>query len=563
MDVQCDHCNSEYEFDDGRIPDTGLSVKCSTCGHVFRVFRAGAGPDAAGLPDGSGAEWMVRQVNGNMFRFRELTTLQRWIVERKVSRDDEISKTGKHWKRLGDIAELATFFQVVAAQPAPAPAPVPQAQPPQQPGYPQPNTNPGWHPGSGPQQQMPQGTGPQQQMPHPPQQGGFDPSSGAAWEATPQPPPGWNQPSGNWQMGAPAQPPPSQTANADNIDLASFPPTAAADDDDDCDDMDYHQGGAGKWIVLLLVLVTAGGGLGAYVYRPDLFKGLFGGGVDKVAASHVDRGYGQLMRDSEAGMDAAIENFNKAITIDAAYADARAGLAEAELARAEYLKEEADALTKTIDKAPDDEKAEIKTRVEALRRESSQRSERAFNAAKESLKMSPEAVGPLRAMGDYYRFKGAIDKMTPLIDKARAAAPKDPIVAYVLGSSVAADKTASERAIRYFDEALEGAPGMNRARYKLARVFLLQGDQDKALLQIKSILKEEPGHERARALELDLEPSAPSPPEPAAPNEPEKKVLTYEQLLGQAERIRQSDRPRKALKLYEKATDMDPEDAEA
>ncbi|MEE8410058.1 MAG: tetratricopeptide repeat protein, partial [Myxococcota bacterium] len=74
------------------------------------------------------------------------------------------------------------------------------------------------------------------------------------------------------------------------------------------------------------------------------------------------------------------------------------------------------------------------------------------------------------------------------------------------------------------------------------------------------ILENEPGHERAKALELELAP--PAPPRPAAPKEPERKALTYEQLLGQAERLRQSDRPNKALKLYDKATDMEPEDAE-
>ena len=55
----------------------------------------------------------MRQANGNVFTFKELTTLQKWIVERKVARDDEISLTGESWKRLGNIAELASFFQVV------------------------------------------------------------------------------------------------------------------------------------------------------------------------------------------------------------------------------------------------------------------------------------------------------------------------------------------------------------------------------------------------------------------------------------------------------------------
>src|SRR2546423_1081542 len=70
-------------------------------------------PTQSGGPGGAAREWKVRQANGNVFTFKELTTLQKWIVERKVSRDDEISLTGESWKRLGNIAELASFFQVV------------------------------------------------------------------------------------------------------------------------------------------------------------------------------------------------------------------------------------------------------------------------------------------------------------------------------------------------------------------------------------------------------------------------------------------------------------------
>ncbi|KFE67709.1 hypothetical protein DB31_8192 [Hyalangium minutum] len=72
-------------------------------------------PSAQVLPPAApgSREWRLRQPSGNTFTFKDLTTLQKWIVERKVARDDEISLTGETWKRLGDIAELATFFQVV------------------------------------------------------------------------------------------------------------------------------------------------------------------------------------------------------------------------------------------------------------------------------------------------------------------------------------------------------------------------------------------------------------------------------------------------------------------
>ncbi|HUL58329.1 MAG TPA: zinc-ribbon domain-containing protein [Anaeromyxobacteraceae bacterium] len=141
MDVRCERCRAQYVFDDDQVTPAGLTVQCTNCGHVFRVKKkelvvtvpvkpeemegkqplpataaAPRAPGMAGDPDrAKEKEWRVRQANGNVFTFKELTTLQKWIVEQKVSRDDEISLSGDQWKRLGNIAELASFFQVVEA----------------------------------------------------------------------------------------------------------------------------------------------------------------------------------------------------------------------------------------------------------------------------------------------------------------------------------------------------------------------------------------------------------------------------------------------------------------
>jgi predicted Zn finger-like uncharacterized protein len=136
MDVRCERCGTEYEFDEDRITEAGVAVRCTHCGHVFMVKKksvvvTGPVPTGADRPPMAGGpipapsalppraagnrakEWKVRQPNGNLITFKELTTLQKWIVERKVSRNDEISMTGQSWKRLGNIAELSSFFQVV------------------------------------------------------------------------------------------------------------------------------------------------------------------------------------------------------------------------------------------------------------------------------------------------------------------------------------------------------------------------------------------------------------------------------------------------------------------
>ncbi|MFN0063292.1 MAG: tetratricopeptide repeat protein [Myxococcaceae bacterium] len=123
MDVRCDHCKTEYELDNARITEAGVSVKCAQCGHVFRVRKktmlvteslAPGDPELAStLTEGErGREWQLRQKD-KIVLIRELSTLQRWIVERKALADDELSLTGDVWKKLESIPELAPFFAVV------------------------------------------------------------------------------------------------------------------------------------------------------------------------------------------------------------------------------------------------------------------------------------------------------------------------------------------------------------------------------------------------------------------------------------------------------------------
>ena len=127
MDVGCPKCQTEYELDDARVTEDGVTVKCTTCGHVFRVkkkqlvvtlpsrgdppINLSTGPAAELPPAPPSREWKLRQPNGNIFPCRDLTMLQKWIIENKVSRDDEISLSGETWKRLGNIPELASFFE--------------------------------------------------------------------------------------------------------------------------------------------------------------------------------------------------------------------------------------------------------------------------------------------------------------------------------------------------------------------------------------------------------------------------------------------------------------------
>src|SRR5215470_616625 len=118
MDVRCEKCHTEYELEESKVTEAGVTVKCTSCGNLFKIKRKGAQPPPRPpeLPPttaDSGGMWLIRSPGGENRRFRELTTLQQWIVERKVTREAEISRTGESWKKLGEITELASFFAIV------------------------------------------------------------------------------------------------------------------------------------------------------------------------------------------------------------------------------------------------------------------------------------------------------------------------------------------------------------------------------------------------------------------------------------------------------------------
>jgi predicted Zn finger-like uncharacterized protein len=108
MDVTCNHCGAEYEFEETLISDRGTTVKCTACGHLFKIFHTRP-PSDKSLDT---KPWLVRKSNGLIEPLESLGELTRLIAKGQYTEDDEISRTSQVWKRLGDIAELQPFFQM-------------------------------------------------------------------------------------------------------------------------------------------------------------------------------------------------------------------------------------------------------------------------------------------------------------------------------------------------------------------------------------------------------------------------------------------------------------------
>jgi len=103
MDVRCNRCGTEYEFDDALISERGTTVKCTNCGLQFKVYPS----HHSGGPE----RWVVRTTEGRELVFTSLRELQRGIADRKVGPGDMLTRGQKPPRPLSSIAELEPFFQ--------------------------------------------------------------------------------------------------------------------------------------------------------------------------------------------------------------------------------------------------------------------------------------------------------------------------------------------------------------------------------------------------------------------------------------------------------------------
>jgi predicted Zn finger-like uncharacterized protein len=116
MEVRCSNCATEYEFDDALVSARGTSVKCTNCGHQFRVHPTTASPTVA-------EQWIVRDANNRETTFTSLRDLQQAIVRGQLSPQHQLSHGGQAFRPLEDIYELQTFFGAARQRPPGRPAP--------------------------------------------------------------------------------------------------------------------------------------------------------------------------------------------------------------------------------------------------------------------------------------------------------------------------------------------------------------------------------------------------------------------------------------------------------
>ncbi len=561
MDVNCEKCSTEYSLDETLVGPTGTSVRCTSCGHVFRVMApAGSRRDSV--------EWQLRQGDGSTYPFERLGVLQQWIAQGKVSPDDFLSKGGQKWKRLGDIAEIKPFFTAAQAMANPSNKPVAAGYPRAEKRDPDeserntttraaglaprpqiqfdPNNNPQDQETLWPDAQTEDLTPttilqkPEQLLASARQDKFKDLPSEVGYAPTlpgkKNPPPDPAQAAGGARPGGELPPPGSQgmvgtwsEPGANDPDFSDIPvieegnewhqgqgagvdakSPAWADSQAELNRYDEQEMSSlppprrriGSWIALVLVVGLIGGGIYLIKFKPQVISGAFGGLLNLTDSDrHKDffvRGRESFLLDSEVNYRQADREFHQALALNENHAPSLAGLAELYSVWAQYLRDaELDARADAAEATGQEAEAHLKE-AERLHREFEEKLAEGLQKANQALVASPTVPAVHRAAADIKRLEGDLEEAKQQLKKAKGAAP-DPETDYVAVLIALDSGSTAAPLLTQLDAVIKAEP-LIRAMYRRARVLASTGELYQARAALAAVTKLNSDHTSAKAL---------------------------------------------------------------
>ncbi|MBP7682276.1 MAG: zinc-ribbon domain-containing protein [Deltaproteobacteria bacterium] len=543
MDVICQNCGTEYDFDETLVSERGTTVKCTQCAHLFKVYRPGGG-DAR--------PWSIRHRDGREELVPTLRDLQKLIATNVLSEFDEIARQGDAYKPLGSIAELATFFsQARASRPDSSPPAARTSSIPA--GAPGPRrskgTLMGYSPGSEPVT-TPQLHG--NSMPGAPRQSEVSPAHSpsltpASVPPPPLPPASVPPPSASMPSPAPgpaqprpiAKPPEPERANpaaaaaakashraiaatraSDMLEEPIAPPVTKSrapvmqvDDDDDVKIKGVGSPKWGRWVFLVALIAL---GVVGYLQRDAIMaqvQALRGPPPDP-AASFLEEAEELLRRDDADGYRQGIHEMIRATAV--AERDPRVLTM---LSRGYSLKaqlHEFDAQDLVADAGEDPARLAEAAGLRHVARDAAQE---ARHKAEDAVREAPDSVEARVALADALRLTGDLIGARRHYERSRDLAPTASADQLTVGALLAAaEQEDLGAAVELAQQAVGADAGLIRARIVLARALLASGNGEAARAHVAHVLASQADHAGALAVRRRLDGEA---PQPAAAEEPE------------------------------------------
>ena len=498
MDVTCERCGTEYEFDETLLSGRGTSVKCTNCGHVFKVY-----PKAPKDADRSTSTWRLMRQDGTVDTIDSLRELQRRIGSGELTLSDQISRGNEGWKPLGSIPELETFFQAAEGggqakipsrePPAPAASASDSSLPPRR--RPRQPTLLGVVPVPGP---APQG-GPGPRTPGAESEVGNEnvtapvnvsgsvrlPETGDESVSA--------SPSATDSLTLPEAPASSSKAGIEDAQLEeptssrrrSAPSPAYYDDDEDIPELPGRGWSPTRW----LVLIVLGGGLVLVGIQWQRVVGMLGfGSAPEAAAAAIQEGDLALAADHLEAYESAIAFYDRALQAgDEEDAKILIQLAGAHALAAQAMNDRA--------RAGGDETTS-ETHAKA-----------ALNYAEQALMIDAQVLEARLAEADGLRLRGDTERARESLERGRLMPFSRTAEFFRIDSLLQAAEHDGrlEKGLLSAKQAAALAPDGIRYRLLLARAELASGDPDRARTAAEAVLAIAPSHPAAAALLAQLE----------------------------------------------------------
>lgn len=485
MVVTCPKCSTSYEFDDTLIGHKGTVVRCTQCSHMFKIF-ADEGEEVLRK-----AGWMVRKKDGKVFGIDRFATVQKWIREGKIKADDELSRTGKSWKKLGEIVELQKLFITLEAQGGVASTAVSRDE--------KPAVEPRLSIQADDALMDTVAAGsPAAQVPEKP---------APAPSATARPPRTEEPPAGR-ELSYDA--PEAEEGTVKGPLARSVVPPAdeeleAVDETDRLLMPGYRPGRWKRVVLVIVLLVLAGLGVLGYFQR-DLIMDWVSSMQDPASKGDreksLERAHEYFLLDTGSYFDQAEKILRDLLARDDQDPEARAALAELLAVRAQYARDRKEILEQSSDLED----------AGTLARE-------AHKLAKLAVLAQPQSVEANRALADSLRLTGDLEGARESINKALDLAPRDPETLYVAVLIDREEGLELDEAIEDLQRIVKRSNSLIRVRFRLALMQALAGNEDEARAQAEAILELNPDHVMAHNL-MDAIDSGGLPAPPAEASEP-------------------------------------------
>ncbi|QQR91235.1 MAG: signal peptide peptidase SppA [Myxococcales bacterium] len=110
MMVECQNCQHTFRWQKPMQGDAPFSIDCAACGFRFSVDEDGQTYKKQAHP------WILRKQNGQNELISTFGQLLQRIENGEISGDDEISRSGKRWKKLRQIEGLSNLFVAESRQ---------------------------------------------------------------------------------------------------------------------------------------------------------------------------------------------------------------------------------------------------------------------------------------------------------------------------------------------------------------------------------------------------------------------------------------------------------------